>query len=314
MSARHSVGEPFVHSAFLYRGDTEYLSGVLPFVQAGRAAGEPVTIAVPGSRLALLAEALGPAADVTLMDMTGVGRNPCRIIPRVLLAAMNAHPDSPVRIVGEPLWPSRSAAEYTACVVHEALINRVVAGRPVAVLCPYDADGLDATALDEAATTHPSLTDAGGPHTSRHYSPNHALAAHNLPLPAPDNADTYIVDTPNMAGLRSVAAKFACQHGLDEERTEELVLALTELASNSIEHARDSATVLLGVSGDRLVCQVRDSGHITDPLAGRRPVPPEHLRGRGLLLVNEVADLVRIHSVPGSTTVEIQFAGRGTAR
>lgn len=52
----------FVHPALFYRGDDEYLAGTVPFVRAGREAGEPVAVAVPPARLALLRDALGPAA------------------------------------------------------------------------------------------------------------------------------------------------------------------------------------------------------------------------------------------------------------
>ncbi len=308
MSTRNSSPQPFVHPALFYRDDAEYLAGVVPFIHAGLAADEPVTVALPTGRLALVRGELGPAADdVLLLDMTEVGRNPGRLLPGVLLPAANAHPDRPVRIVGEPTWPVRTATEYPACVVHEALINHAFTGRDVTVLCPYDTARLTEQAIADAAVTHPELIENAVTRRSDHYAPDDAIARYNVPLAPPAGGDTYIVDTPNMAGLRSVAAKFACRHDMDDDRADELVLALTELASNSIEHAHDSATVLLGVTGGRVVCQVRDTGHITDPLAGRRPVPPHHLRGRGLLLVNEVADLVRVHSVPGSTTVEIHF-------
>lgn len=308
VSTRNSVADPFVHRALLYRGDAEYLAGVVPFIAAGIAAGEPVMVAVPTAQLALLTAELGAAAaQVRMLDMTKVGHNPGRIIAGVLLAFADAH-DSAVRIVGEPIWPTRSTAEYQACVRHEALINHALTGRQATALCPYDADGLDATALADSATTHPELIDGTGTRRSDRFAPESALATYNLPLAPPADADTYIVDTPNMAGLRRTAAKFAALHELDEARTDDLVLVLTELASNSIEHARDSARVLFANVGGRLVCQVSDSGHITDPLAGRRPATPDQLRGRGLLLVNELADLVRVHSGPDGTTVEVQFA------
>jgi anti-sigma regulatory factor (Ser/Thr protein kinase) len=51
------------------------------------------------------------------------------------------------------------------------------------------------------------------------------------------------------------------------------------------------------------VCQVRDRGHLTDPLAGRRPAPRHQGGGRGLLLVNELADLVRMHTSCQGTTI-----------
>jgi anti-sigma regulatory factor (Ser/Thr protein kinase) len=121
------------------------------------------------------------------------------------------------------------------------------------------------------------------------------------------DAHRCVVDTADMTDLRRTAASYAAANGLTVERTQDLVLALTELASNSLEHAHSSATVLFGTGGTRVICQVRDTGHITDPLAGRRPAPPDQIRGRGLLLVNQLSDLVRIHTSQDGTTVEIQF-------
>jgi anti-sigma regulatory factor (Ser/Thr protein kinase) len=54
-----------------------------------------------------------------------------------------------------------------------------------------------------------------------------------------------------------------------------------------------------------VVCEVGDRGQITDPLAGRRAASSGQLGGRGLLLVNHVADLVRIHTGVGGTAVRV---------
>jgi anti-sigma regulatory factor (Ser/Thr protein kinase) len=56
-----------------------------------------------------------------------------------------------------------------------------------------------------------------------------------------------------------------------------------------------------------VVCQVRDAGTIADPLAGRRPVSTASVSGRGLLLVNQLADLVRTYSTAGKTTTRLYF-------
>jgi anti-sigma regulatory factor (Ser/Thr protein kinase) len=117
-----------------------------------------------------------------------------------------------------------------------------------------------------------------------------------------------VVDAAALPRLRRVTTEFGLRQGLSEDRTDDLVLTLTELATNSIEHAHCAATVLLGRRDDHVVCQVRDNGHISDPLAGRHPVPPVAERGRGLLMVNHLADLVRVYTVPGRTITEVRFA------
>lgn len=303
-SAASSPGSPFAHAALFYRDDGEYLGAVVPFVMKGLASDDAVSVAVPAGRLALLRAELGAAADdVTLLDMTNAGRNPARIIPNVLLPFADAHRDRHVRIVSEPAWRGRAPDEYVACMRHEALVGRALADRNLTILCPYDISLPDA----DVRRTHPHVARPSGCVPSPEFAPDDVLSATNVALFPPPDATTIVVDTADMAGLRASAGAFAGDHGMGVTRTGDLVLALTELASNSIEHARDTATVSLGVRGTRLVAQVRDRGCIADPLAGRLPVPPTRLRGRGLLLVNQLADLVGIHTTTDGTTVEIQF-------
>jgi anti-sigma regulatory factor (Ser/Thr protein kinase) len=302
-----TTADRFAHPALFYRGDGEYLAATVSFVMAGIAAGEPVAVAVPAARIALLRGELG-ADGVHLVDLSTVGRNPGWILPGVLREFADQYPDRPVRIVQEPIWHERGADEYPACVRHEALVNRSFAGQAVTVLCPYDAARLDPAVLADAARTHPLLIEHGTTRDSGRYAPDAVLAASNTTLPAPANAEMCVVDAAALPRLRRVTTEFGLRQGLSEDRTDDLVLTLTELATNSIEHAHCAATVLLGRRDDHVVCQVRDNGHISDPLAGRHPVPPVAERGRGLLMVNHLADLVRVYTVPGRTITEVRFA------
>jgi anti-sigma regulatory factor (Ser/Thr protein kinase) len=298
-----------VHSALLYHGDDEYLAATVSFVRAGVTAGEPIAVAVPAARLSLLREALGQATDlVRMVDMSTAGRNPGWILPGVLREFADQYPGRPVRIVEEPLWPDRSDDEYPPCVRHEALVNQSFAGQAATIRCLYDAERLDRTALADAARTHPFVVERGATLASDRYAPDAVLAAYNTTLPAPANAEMCVVDAAALPRLRRVTTEFGLRQGLSDDRTDDLVLTLTELATNSIEHAHCAATVLLGRTDDQVVCQVRDNGHISDPLAGRRPVAPIAERGRGLLMVNHLADLVRVYTVPGRTITEVRFA------
>ncbi len=298
-----------VHPALFYGTPAEYLAGTVPFVIEALAVGEPVAVAVPPANLELLRRELGADAErVHLLDMTQAGRNPGRIIPGVLRAFADAHPGVHVRIIGEPIWAGRSEAEYPACAQHEALINHAFAGRWVTILCPYDTASLGPVALADAVRTHPWVVDGTGEwRASGAYSPDDVVADYNRELPEPPDAATLVVGADGLRGLRKFVSETAVRAGLGEDRADDVVLVVTELASNSVEHAGSDATVLLGVWGGQLVCQVRDRGHITDPLAGRRPEAPGQVRGRGLLLVNHLVDLVRVHTTPSGSTVEVRF-------
>jgi anti-sigma regulatory factor (Ser/Thr protein kinase) len=305
-----SPAEPFVHPALFYRGEAEYLAGTIPFVLAGLAAGDPVAVAVPGANLALLRAALGAdAGRVRMLDMTEAGRNPGRIIPAVLRAFADAHPGGPVRIIGEPIWPARSELEYPACAQHEALINHAFTGRDVTILCPYDADRLTPEVLADAEATHPVLVDADGERTSPRYDPDRIVATYNQVLPVPPELVLVLDATTDteVTMARRLTLDHAEASGLSWSRAADVALAATELLTNSIEHGGGTGTLRLWAGHGHVVCEVHDSGTLADPLAGRRPARPGHPRGRGLLLVNQIADLVRTHTAAGSTVIRAYF-------
>ncbi|MEU4046414.1 anti-sigma factor RsbA family regulatory protein [Streptomyces antibioticus] len=297
----------FAHPALFYRGEREYLDGIVPFVREGLKDGEPVAVAVPAPRLSALREALGAdASAVQLVDMRVAGRNPGRIIPTVLRAFADRHRDTPVRIVGEPIWPGRSGLEYPACVQHEALINLAFHGRAVTILCPYDADRLDGTALTDARATHPVVLSAGTAAASPSYAPEAVVARYNRPLPPPPpSADRVAFAAEDLSDTRHRAVGRAGRLGLTGVRSEDFALVVAELTTNSVVHGGGSGTLHLWAEGSSLVCQVRDGGHLGDPLAGRRPAAPDRPGGRGLLLVHRLCDLVRVHTTPGDTTVRV---------
>jgi anti-sigma regulatory factor (Ser/Thr protein kinase) len=295
----------FSHPALFYSGDTEYIAGTLGFVQAGLDAREPVAVAVPPANLALVRSGLGAdAARVRLLDMTQVGRNPGRIIPGVLRAFADRHP-GPVRIIGEPIWPGRTADEYPACAQHEALINLAFEDREVTILCPYDVDGLDATVLADAEVTHPVLIDAAGEQGSDGYAPERIVATYNRSLPVPPEVATLPFDIVSFPAVRRLTVDVAERAGVPPDRLADIAVAVSELATNSIVHGGGHGTLRVWADTDHLICEVTDPGQLTDPLVGRRPAAPDCLSGRGMLLVNLVCDLVRTHTGPSGTTIRI---------
>jgi anti-sigma regulatory factor (Ser/Thr protein kinase) len=304
-----STVHDFAHPALLYRDTDEYLDATVPFVRDGLAAGEPVAVAVPTANLASLRKALGADEErVVWRDMTVAGRNPGAIIPTLLLAFAKAHAGRRVRIIGEPIWAGRTSAEYPACAQHEALINAAFAGRDATILCPYDISALDPAWVDDAHRTHPVMETATLRWDSPRFTDPVAVAAlFNQPLPEPPaDAASVTVDLFTVRGARRFAAEQATLAGLPAARIPDLALAVNELAANSIRHGGGSGKMAVWVEDDQLVCQLHDDGFLTDPHAGRIPPPFPSSGGRGLLMVNQLCDLVRIHTTTTSgTTVRI---------
>jgi anti-sigma regulatory factor (Ser/Thr protein kinase) len=302
-----AVLEPFVHPALFYRGDDQYVAGTVPFLLEGLAAGEPVAIAAPPDRLRLVRDGLGAHAEkVHFTDMTQDGRNPGRIIPWVLRAFADAQTTGPagrVRIIGEPIWPGRTALEYPACVQHEALINTAFAGREVSILCPYDADRLNERVLADAWATHPLVIDEDGEAASRDYGPEEVVARYNEQLPCPPGAARFRFASGTLPGARHFAVEQGRQLGMSGPRLEDLALAVAALTTNSVVHGAGSGSLRSWAEDEHVVCEVHDTGRLTDPLAGRRPAEPGMPGGRGLLMVNHLSDLVRLHTGANGTTI-----------
>jgi anti-sigma regulatory factor (Ser/Thr protein kinase) len=299
----------FDHPALLYKGPADYLAGTVAFIEDGLADGYPVMVAVPEGNLGLIRDALGASANkITMHDMTQAGRNPGRIIPSVLLRFADTHAGRPVRIIGEPIWPGRDRMEYPACVQHEALINSVFEGRDAAVLCPYDVSGLSDTAIADAYRTHPvMLADGQRSDSARYAHPFTVAADFNVPLPdPPESAMRLALGRTPLVAVRRWVDQFATAAGLPGERVADLTLAANELVSNTMSHADGIGLLSIWIEDRQVVCQISDGGHIHDPLTGR--VPPsvtDATGGRGLLLVNQLCDLVRVYTRPGATTIRV---------
>jgi anti-sigma regulatory factor (Ser/Thr protein kinase) len=87
-------------------------------------------------------------------------------------------------------------------------------------------------------------------------------------------------------------------------RIADFTVAVNELATNTVKHGGGVGTLALWTEDGALVAQVRDGGHIANPMAGRVPPPLDSANGgRGLVLVNQLCDLVRVHTTPDGTTI-----------
>ena len=98
------------------------------------------------------------------------------------------------------------------------------------------------------------------------------------------------------------------------ERSDDLVLAVNEVLSNSLYHAHDSGLLRIWDEPDGLVCEVRDTGHILHPLIGREEPAIGQVGGHGIWLVNLVCDLVQVRSSENGSTVRMKMSPYGYAR
>ena len=310
MGTLRRTHDGYRHEAFFWEGDDQFVAGTVPFVKEGVAAGQPVLVAVTPARITVLRDALdGDAAGVEFVDMTQLGSNPARIIP-AWQRFTDQHPGQPVRGIGEPIWAGRRLAELAECQMHEALLNMVVhADTPLWLMCPYDTGTLPEDVVAEAHRSHPVVVDVETHRGSTTYGGAHHLGKmFKTTLP---QVQVHIVvfhrafDGDDYAAVRADVRARAASAGLNLERTNDLVLGVHEVAVNSVRHGRGANELLIWEQDHSLVCEVRGSGCIADPLVGRRPPLRADEHGRGLWMANQLCDLVQIRSGKAGTTVRI---------
>jgi anti-sigma regulatory factor (Ser/Thr protein kinase) len=284
------------HAVLMYAGSEEFTRRTARFIRAGVVRGEPTLVVVGTEKIDLLRRELGDVAErVEFADMHEVGANPALIIPAWRQFA-DSYPGQRLRGVGEPISAEREGAELVECQHHERLLNLAFADTSLSLLCPYDTDMLDPGVIAEARHSHPMIVDDQGEHPNHDYTGHGGANALALaPLVEPTVPPrTLEFDLDALAATRELVARAGQEAGLSRERGEDLVLAVHEVATNSVRHGGGRGLLRVWREPGALVCEIRDRGRIEDPLAGRRRPRGEQTTGYGLWLANQLCDLVQL--------------------
>jgi anti-sigma regulatory factor (Ser/Thr protein kinase) len=308
MAAAAAANGRFRHLALFYHGRGEHLAALCAFIQAGRARGEAVFVAVPERKAELMRRELGEdSAQVTLVDMAELGRNPARIIPAVQAYA-GKHAGQRVCCISEPIWPGRTEAELQEATRHEALINLAFRGSPVTFLCAYDSIGLPGSVIGDAEGTHPAvIKNRLATASARYLGPAVFPPRCHRALPRPPGHVEALGYCDDLRPVRRFVASRAKSAGLTPPRIPDLVIAASELAANTLRHTGGGGTVQVWRTSEEIICQVADTGQITDPLARHRARSDELQGGNGLWLVNQVCDLVQTRTGQTGTTTRLHM-------
>ena len=102
---------------------------------------------------------------------------------------------------------------------------------------------------------------------------------------------------------------FAVELGMDEERINGLLLAVTEATTNAIIHGNKSNSlklvrIFVTIENSILTIKIKDEGHGFDPSKVPDPTNPENLlkdSGRGLYLMRVYMDSMDINVTPEGT-------------
>jgi hypothetical protein len=300
--------QSYRHEAFLWGDAEDFTAGLVPFLEEGLAAGEPVMVAVGPEHTGWLRDALGRSADaVRFVDMHELGRNPARIIPAwQQFLDSRAADGRPVRGIGEPIWPGRRAEELLECQLHEALLNVAVDPElPFWLICPYDTAGLSESVIEEAFRSHPVLVESGSWTGSAGYGGRDhvdSLFGGDLATPSGQVRQAHFTAA-DVGRLLSYTRLEFYVAGLAPGRAADLAHVVERLAASSLHRGSGGGTVTIWQQRGAVVCEVADDLPVDDPLLGRRaPTGEDH---DALWVANQLCDLVQLRSASRGTAVRV---------
>lgn len=120
----------------------------------------------------------------------------------------------------------------------------------------------------------------------------------NTPLEPPTAptrpAESAYREPGDLAVVREFVRSEATAMGLSRLRADLLAVAVSELATNTLQHTTGGGVVRIWAEGDRIRCDVVDEG--VPPGFGRAMPAADEPRGRGLAIVERICDEVGIAS------------------
>lgn len=306
----------FTHDALYYADDEEFVAGLVPFLRDGLARDDATAVAVTRPNIDLLRGALGSdAGAVWFVDRDEWYQRPaCTIAGWLEIVADATSRGRPfVRIVGEVgFGPGDRHPTWTR---YESALNCVFAHSPAWIVCPYDLRTLPLAVLADARRTHPVVADPLRQDSDSYLPPEVFLRSTREPMPpvtGPPVLKLRLMLDDTVTSARHVVGNAASAgRWLSPNRTADLLLALTEIASNSVRHGAGRRDVRLWAQDWGVVCEVTDEGPgPTDPLVGYRPPDEFPEAGQGLWIAQQLCDRLSIEHRDGITRV--RFTIRST--
>ncbi|GAB2850170.1 sensor histidine kinase [Actinocorallia aurea] len=310
---------PLTHAVLSYPDEDAFLAAAVPFLRDGASDGVPVLAVTVGKTELLRRELAAHDGAISYIDSTDFYLHPARIVARVLDLAEHETGAGGIRLLGEQTWHGRTPLENQEWQRVEALVNLVFAQTRAQILCAYDAR-LPEHVLKVARLTHPEFAEGRGRIQNPAYqSPHDYLSsADRQPLePAPRDSALLPVSSRDLHGLRALVSAHARRHGVGGTLLHQLLVAVTEVATNALDHGEPPVTLRLWPAAGELVCEVADVGEWSpDGPEHTGHVPPRpHERAKlGLWAVRMLTGAVQVRTGPQGTRVRIHTPlGRAAA-
>lgn len=230
-----------------------------------------------------------------------------------------------VHVVAEPdiasgIDPDNPTDRTAAYLSYEAMCNEAYAGFGCSVTCLWDSRRHPTLVIENVRSLHGhEITETGRELNDGHVPAADYLAGRNdVPLPPPPAAtelDLLLSELTDLTGLRTLTGAWAAKHAFAAPAAGDVVIAVTEVATNGLTHGRPPVRVRAWRHADTLVFQIDDAGgRPIPPMAGYLAPAARGNSGRGLWLARQLADVLIAHSAAGLTSIRLHFPHEVTHR
>ncbi len=307
-AARGHLGH--FHEAGFYGSDDEFRSLIVPFVEEGVAAGEPVIIGYDDRRSGLLRSWLKDPAAVTFLVDTELYSTPTKAIAAYqrMFETHRARGAQQIRFAGHVPHPGNGGS-FTGWDRFECAVNTVWGSTPVWGLCLYDSATAPPEVLDIIERTHPVILSQSGEHRRcQRYQGSSEFEG--LPVRRDPLEDTApLVELVNRSAAEARHALEALGRGrVPDAALADLLIGVSEAVNNAVRHGQPPTTVRIWGAADRIVVTVHDAGPgPADRLAGLAPASGSALQGGlGLWFMHQLDLDVALRYDPGGFTIRLR--------
>jgi anti-sigma regulatory factor (Ser/Thr protein kinase) len=299
-------GRGLAHHGMLHSASADMAATLAPLAAERLTRGEPVLAVLPTTTADRLRARLPTVEGLHTTDPSELYRHPGRVLRHYRAWIANTRPDGgPATIIAAPNLNGNDVHQATLWMHIDAVTTLALGDYDLTLVCVYPDDPATTAAVRGA---HPSMLNGGITPSTDHLSAEQFVARYPLPPPIElgEPEATHTLDHPTqLHGLRQAVAGHAADAGIPSTRCDDFVLAVTEIATNALDHGAPPITLRLWCTCSSVICEIIDHGRFTQPLAGLRPPPTNQRRGRGLWMAHQLCD--EFYLWPHPTTIRLQM-------
>ena len=273
-AARASLG--CVHEAGFYGSDDEFRTLIVPFVEDGLAAGEPVIIGYDERKADLLRSWLPDSSAVNFLGGKSLYASPAGTISsyRKMFDGYLTEGARRIRVAGDVPHPG-NGGRFEGWDRYESALNTVWDDLPVWALCLYDTATAPAAVLEVVEQTHPRIALPGG---SRRRGRGYLDPSDFRGLPVPPDPLERTAPVAELLARSAAEARHALSKAgrglVADEILQDFLIGVSEAVSNALLYGQPPVTVRIWAGPGRLVVSVHDQGDgPANHLAGLVPTP-----------------------------------------